>query len=187
MRSFDPQVPARRVSGTQGRTGATRATRPDSHLLEPGDRRHVALHPSQPHHRGLPQQNGAHQSSSLRLPQLRKLQTARQGTMWVISLVSGDAPVVGVEPSFWLLRPLILLSPKSLNLLVGAGRFERPTPCAQGRCATRRLYARRFAASLILNHFLNFRYLRPAQIDPKELRPWQNRDKTPGVQLYYER
>ena len=26
-------------------------------------------------------------------------------------------------------------------LLVGAGRFERPTPCAQGRCATRLRYA----------------------------------------------
>jgi hypothetical protein len=25
--------------------------------------------------------------------------------------------------------------------LVGAGRFERPTPCAQGRCATRLRYA----------------------------------------------
>jgi hypothetical protein len=28
-----------------------------------------------------------------------------------------------------------------LILLVGAGRFERPTPCAQGRCATRLRYA----------------------------------------------
>ena len=25
--------------------------------------------------------------------------------------------------------------------MVGAGRFERPTPCAQGRCATRLRYA----------------------------------------------
>jgi hypothetical protein len=30
-----------------------------------------------------------------------KLQIARQGTMWVISLVSGNAPVVGVKPHFW--------------------------------------------------------------------------------------
>src|SRR5258707_4180901 len=29
----------------------------------------------------------------------------------------------------------------SLIQLVGAGRFERPTPCAQGRCATRLRYA----------------------------------------------
>ncbi len=28
--------------------------------------------------------------------------------------------------------------------LVGAGRFERPTPCAQGRCATRLRYAPTF-------------------------------------------
>ena len=30
---------------------------------------------------------------------------------------------------------------KLLVSLVGAGRFERPTPCAQGRCATRLRYA----------------------------------------------
>jgi hypothetical protein len=34
--------------------------------------------------------------------------------------------------------------------LVGAGRFERPTPCAQGRCATRLRYAPTFDAPLIL-------------------------------------
>jgi hypothetical protein len=28
----------------------------------------------------------------------QKLQIARQGTMWIISMVSGSAPVVGVEP-----------------------------------------------------------------------------------------
>ena len=39
-----------------------------------------------------------------------------------------------------------------LILLVGAGRFELPTPCAQGRCATRLRYAPTFEASLILNH-----------------------------------
>ena len=42
--------------------------------------------------------------------------------------------------------------PISLILLVGAGRFERPTPCAQGRCATRLRYAPTGAALLILNH-----------------------------------
>ena len=36
--------------------------------------------------------------------------------------------------------------------MVGAGRFERPTPCAQGRCATRLRYAPTFAALLILDH-----------------------------------
>jgi hypothetical protein len=41
----------------------------------------------------------------------------------------------------------------SLILLVGAGRFERPTPCAQGRCATRLRYAPTCDASLILDHF----------------------------------
>src|ERR1017187_1302608 len=54
-----------------------------------------------------------------------------------------------------------LNSRKLLILLVGAGRFERPTPCAQGRCATRLRYAPTFSALLILNHFPNFRY-RPA-------------------------
>src|SRR5438552_8096248 len=47
---------------------------------------------------------------------------------------------------------------KLLTTLVGAGRFERPTPCAQGRCATRLRYAPTFDASLILNHWRNFRY-----------------------------
>ena len=42
---------------------------------------------------------------------------------------------------------------KTLILLVGAGRFERPTPCAQGRCATRLRYAPTCEATLILNHF----------------------------------
>ena len=46
---------------------------------------------------------------------------------------------------------------KPLKGLVGAGRFERPTPCAQGRCATRLRYAPTVEASLILNHFHNFR------------------------------
>ena len=36
---------------------------------------------------------------------------------------------------------------KLLILLVGAGRFERPTPCAQGRCATRLRYAPTFYLS----------------------------------------
>ena len=35
--------------------------------------------------------------------------------------------------------------------MVGAGRFERPTPCAQGRCATRLRYAPTSEAFLILN------------------------------------
>src|SRR5580658_7058890 len=40
-------------------------------------------------------------------------------------------------------------------LLVGAGRFERPTPCAQGRCATRLRYAPTCGALLILNYLRN--------------------------------
>ena len=42
--------------------------------------------------------------------------------------------------------------------MVGAGRFERPTPCAQGRCATRLRYAPTFVASLILDHLRNLRH-----------------------------
>ena len=38
--------------------------------------------------------------------------------------------------------------------LVGAGRFELPTPCAQGRCATRLRYAPTSSSYLILNRFL---------------------------------
>ena len=37
-----------------------------------------------------------------------------------------------------------IIRAKLLKTLVGAGRFERPTPCAQGRCATRLRYAPTF-------------------------------------------
>jgi hypothetical protein len=67
--------------------------------------------------------------------------------------------------------------------MVGAGRFERPTPCAQGRCATRLRYAPTFEASLILNHFQYFRYCPAAQIGSKLFRTWQNRENIPSVDL----
>ncbi len=67
--------------------------------------------------------------------------------------------------------------------MVGATGFEPATPCAQGRCATRLRYAPTFAASLILNHFSISDTVPSAQIDPKELRPGQNRGKTPSVDL----
>ena len=72
---------------------------------------------------------------------------------------------------------------ESTSDLVGAARFELTTPCAQGRCATRLRYAPTFATSLILNHFLNFRYRPVCPNRPKRARPWQNRDKTPSVDL----
>ena len=40
--------------------------------------------------------------------------------------------------------------PIKLISLVGAGRFERPTPCAQGRCATRLRYAP--TSAFVFNH-----------------------------------
>jgi len=40
--------------------------------------------------------------------------------------------------------------------LVGAGRFERPTPCAQGRCATRLRYAPTVTYPFSLNYFARF-------------------------------
>src|ERR1035438_7112341 len=43
-----------------------------------------------------------------------------------------------------------------IDSMVGAGRFERPTPCAQGRCATRLRYAPTSAGLFILNHFPAF-------------------------------
>jgi hypothetical protein len=59
---------------------------------------------------------------------------------------------------------------KSLILLVGAGRFERPTPCAQGRCATRLRYAPTSEAFLILKHFLTAHLLHRT-LDASELLP----------------
>src|SRR5579883_1792929 len=52
----------------------------------------------------------------------------------------------------WNADQTILL--ESAGGLVGAGRFERPTPCAQGRCATRLRYAPTCTALLILKHFV---------------------------------
>src|SRR5690242_13655070 len=58
-------------------------------------------------------------------------------------------------------HPMLFCPPtrdKQLKRLVGAGRFERPTPCAQGRCATRLRYAPTSEALLILNHFNDLRH-----------------------------
>ena len=55
---------------------------------------------------------------------------------------------------------------KNKGVMVGAGRFERPTPCAQGRCATRLRYAPTFADFFILDHFQN-----PAKLPSLFLRP----------------
>ena len=74
--------------------------------------------------------------------------------------------------AFWgLLRHQndIYFSTQVIDSMVGAGRFERPTPCAQGRCATRLRYAPTFCASLILNHFPNFRYRPACPNRPKNL------------------
>src|SRR5437763_7913273 len=53
----------------------------------------------------------------------------------------------------WKFRPT-LIDCKLFKILVGAGRFERPTPCAQGRCATRLRYAPTYCGLFILKHFL---------------------------------
>src|SRR5258707_5259492 len=47
------------------------------------------------------------------------------------------------HPQFYLQRELAAFDsgPHLADSMVGAGRFERPTPCAQGRCATRLRYA----------------------------------------------
>jgi hypothetical protein len=56
-----------------------------------------------------------------------------------------------IDPLSDELLKLVSNAMEGLNL-VGAGRFERPTPCAQGRCATRLRYAPTFAGPLILNY-----------------------------------
>ena len=48
---------------------------------------------------------------------------------------------VGFRKAFWWVRADLLYLTEPLISLVGAGRFERPTSCAQGRCATRLRYA----------------------------------------------
>jgi hypothetical protein len=54
----------------------------------------------------------------------------------------------------------------SLNSLVGAGRFERPTPCAQGRCATRLRYAPTF---YLYDSKILFRFAQLAPISPRSI------------------
>ena len=54
-------------------------------FLEARSRTHVALHPEQRHHRRIPQQNGDHQTASLRIPQLRKLPTKSDGNVLKIT------------------------------------------------------------------------------------------------------
>jgi hypothetical protein len=51
--------------------------------------------------------------------------------------------------------PINELLLKSAGGLVGAGRFERPTPCAQGRCATRLRYAPTLDGLFILKQLLD--------------------------------
>ena len=76
-------LPARRVPVAPGRPGATGTTGRYPPRLARRDRRHVALHPQQRNHRGFPQQDGVDYPPSLRLPQLRKLQTPAEGLMWL--------------------------------------------------------------------------------------------------------
>ena len=70
---------------------------------------------------------------------------------------AGDAPgtVWALRRSYKIDYSGVLKRPEMgripLKSLVGAGRFELPTPCAQGRCATRLRYAPTIAASLILD------------------------------------
>jgi hypothetical protein len=46
---------------------------------------------------------------------------------------------IGFRKAFWWVRADLLYLTEPLILLVGAGRFEGPTPCAQGglRCASK--------------------------------------------------
>ena len=62
------------VAALRVRAGATGPTRRHAARLERRDRRHVALHPQQRHHRRLPHQNGSPAAPSLRLPKFPKLQ-----------------------------------------------------------------------------------------------------------------
>ncbi len=62
-------------------------------------------------------------------------QTGADGSLWpgfrqlVQRLAFGW---IGFRKAFWWVRDDLLYLTEPLFLLVGAGRFERPTPCAQG-------------------------------------------------------
>jgi hypothetical protein len=85
-----------------------------------------------------------------------KLQMKREALAKLNRQANESGPGFGTveekeERKRWTADQVTLL--ESAGGMVGAGRFERPTPCAQGRCATRLRYAPTFAGLLILKHF----------------------------------
>ncbi len=74
---------------------------------------------------------------------------------------------IGFRKAFCWIRDDLLSFAGLLIKLGGAGRFERPTPCAQGRCATRLRYAPTFNGLFILKHFLTRRTPPRGQKTPK--------------------
>ena len=74
------------------RTAATRRPGRNAPFLVGGDRAHVALHAVQRNHRRVSQQNGNDQQAGVRLPQLRKLPSARAGVMFLERSGIGGCP-----------------------------------------------------------------------------------------------
>src|SRR5579871_6032046 len=58
-----------------------------------------------------------------------------------VSLSQGQNYQTQLDPTFGKCRSIATDSMGHLGCLVGARGFEPPTPCAQGRCATRLRYA----------------------------------------------
>src|SRR5690348_12779390 len=98
-----PAVPARRRAAPV-RTGAGRNAWRYPRLLVRRDRAH-ALYSQQWNHRGIPQQNGDHQPSGVRVPQLRELPSARSGDVCLLFLGSGLPPFLAYSPPFLAYSP----------------------------------------------------------------------------------
>ena len=67
----------------------------------------------------------------------RSIQPARQAAAIKVRLRGAPEGIRTPDPR--LRRPLLF--PPELLARIGASRFERPTPCSQGRCATKLRYA----------------------------------------------
>jgi hypothetical protein len=89
----------------------------------------IELHSPQKNHSGAPE--------GIRTPDLR----LRRPLLYPPELLAQNSKALMRAAGANLRRFGIDFSLLTLMFLVGARRFELPTPCAQGRCATRLRYA----------------------------------------------
>jgi thioredoxin reductase (NADPH) len=109
----------------------------------------------------------------LRNPSVRDLAAGLGLSMANADKEVWDVVIVGAGPAG--LAAAVYAASEGLDVLV----IETNSPGGQASSSKIENYAPTCEAFLILNHLVNLRYVRPARMEPKALRPWQNRDKIP--------